>query len=130
MKVRIFSRGKGWYIPCNKEVFLNGAWVKDTEDKARLWVNFSQDNEPAYLPPQGQDWVFVDIYIEEGKFLSRDKKVSSLRVWKWHMEEPQGDLIEVEKQNREFAESIQGTAYAKNFGNPNLDISPDDLPFY
>ena len=97
MKQRIFNRGKGWYIPCSN--------YKDQNDKAYLNVKFGRDNEPLYTPPQENDYTFIDIVIDEGRFNSYEKKVSTLFVYKWHRAEQQQDQRKVE-------------------------LSPEDLPFY
>ena len=122
MKQRIFNRGRGWYISASN--------YRNADDKAYMNVGFLKGQEPKYDPPVGNDFVFIDIDIEEQKYTSYNKQIQ-LFVFKYTIIQPEGELTEVEKDNQEFAESIKGTAYEKKFGgNVDVDISPDDLPFY
>lgn len=103
MKQRIFSRGKGWYIPC-----VN---YKDKEDKSYLYVNFKKEEEPSFNPPVGQEWMFVDIDILECKFGCKDGK-TNMMVWKYTV-----------------IPSAPVKEDTRMFGRPNT-IDPDELPFY
>ena len=122
MKQRIFNRGRGWYISASN--------YKDSEDKAYMNVGFTRGTEPIYTPAADNPFVFIDIDIEEQKYTAY-KGAINLFVFKYSIIPPEGQLPEVEKQNNDFAQSVKGTAYEKKFGgNVDVDISPDDLPFY
>lgn len=125
MKQRIFNKGRGWYISASN--------YKNKDDKAYMNVHFAVCDEPAYIPSGDNEFVFIDIDILEQKYEAYQGKIN-LTVFKYSIIEPKKDgLTEVEKQNHEFAESIQETAYTQKFGSTvteNLDLSPDDLPFY
>ena len=122
MKQRIFNRGKGWYISCANR--------NDPEDKAYVNVGFMRDQIPPYEPAGGNEFVFIDIDIIEWR-LNSYKNKPELFVFKYEFIKNDSKLTEVDRQNNEFAQSIQGTPYANKFGGgQNVDISPDDLPFY
>lgn len=122
MKQRIFNRGKGWYISCNNR--------NDPEDKAYVNVGFMRDQIPPYEPVAGNEFVFIDIDIIEWR-LNSYKNKPELFVFKYELVRNDSKLTEVDRQNNEFAQSIQGTPYAEKFGgNQEVSISPDDLPFY
>lgn len=108
MKQRIFSRGKGWYIPCKN--------YKDDNDKATLFVNFKRGEEPPYNPPQGQEWCFLDIDIEDAKF-GCSKGNANMMVWSYTIIQSENKMVEVQKED------------GKMFGASNF-IEPEDLPFY
>ena len=78
MKQRIFSRGQGWYIPCKN--------YRDESDKATVYVKFKRGEEPPYNPPQGQDWCFIDIDIEDAKF-GCSKGRPNMMVWSYSKDE-------------------------------------------
>lgn len=123
MKQRIFNKGKGWYISASN--------YRDKDDKAYMNVHFAVCAEPAYKATPDSEFVFIDIDIKEQKYTSYKGKIG-LTVFKYDFIQEKGNgLTEVDRQNNDFAESIQGTAYEKNFGaSPSLEIAPDDLPFY
>lgn len=122
MKQRIYNRGNGWYIPAHN--------YKDSEDNSSLNVGFTRGTEPVYTPPKENDYTFLDIDIQEAKFNSWHRKVSQMFVFKYTVIGKREQKNTVEEQNREFAESVQGTEYADNFGNPNLTFEQEELPFY
>lgn len=111
MKQRIFSRGKGWYIPCSN--------YRDPNDKAYLNVHFGRENEPAYVPPVGNDFTFLDIDILEAKFTSYQSK-ANMFVFKY--------TIIKSKDNGLQEQDSEHTEYGRS--PSNVEISPDDLPFY
>ena len=120
MKQRIFSRGKGWYIPCKN--------YKDENDKTTFYVNFKKGEEPRYLPPEGQEWCFLDIDIESARFECFNGK-SNMKVWSYTITESKD--TKTEEQNREFIDSLSGTPYEKKFGGSSAPvIDENDLPFY
>ena len=81
-------------------------------------------------PAGGNEFVFIDIDIIEWR-LNSYKNKPELFVFKYEFIKNDSKLTEVDRQNNEFAQSIQGTPYANKFGGgQNVDISPDDLPFY
>ena len=75
MKVRIFNKGKGWYVSATN--------YKDKEDKAYMNVHFPT-NEPipngANIDQSGFD--FTDIDVLEAKFGSYKQKVT-MTVFKY-----------------------------------------------
>lgn len=75
MKVRIFNKGKGWYVSATN--------YKDQNDKAYMNVHFPT-NEPipngANIDHSGFD--FTDIDVMEAKFGSYNKKVT-MTVFKY-----------------------------------------------
>lgn len=110
MKQRIFNKGKGWYISASN--------YKDKEDKAYMNVHFAKCEEPTYQKAGDNEFTFADIDIIEQKYGAYKGKIT-LTVFKWeYTERKDNGLTEVEEQNGKYAESH------------NLDLSPDDLPFY
>lgn len=109
MKQRIFSRGQGWYIPCKN--------YKDDNDKATVYVNFKRGEEPQYQPPQGQDWCFVDIDIEDAKF-GCSKGRPNMMVWSYTKAE--NNPVKSYKRS-EFKGDID------NFDND--DLGDEDFPW-
>lgn len=120
MKQRIFNSGKGWYISASN--------YKDKDDKAYMNIHFAKCEEPLYQPVGGNDFVFTDIDILEQKYGAYKGKIQ-LTVFKYQFIESKGNLDEIQEENGKFADSLKGTEYAKKFG-ANVDLSPDDLPFY
>lgn len=120
MKQKIFSKGKGWYISASN--------YKDKEDKCYINLYFPKGTEPQYKD-NGRGFSVKDIDIQEMKFGCYKGK-AELTIFKYELiEEPAEDPVETE--NRSFSESVRGTEYEKNFGSSqNVDISPDDLPFF
>ena len=122
MKQRIFNKGRGWYISASN--------YKDKDDKAYMNVHFAVCTEPTYRPAGDNPFTFIDIDIIEQKYEAYQGKMT-LTVFKYEIVKPTSKLTEVDQQNEEFAESIQCTVYADNFGgSQDVDLSPDDLPFY
>ena len=123
MKQRIFNKGKGWYISASN--------YKNKEDKAYMNVHFAVCSEPTYRPAGGNPFTFIDIDIEEQKYEAYQGKIG-LTIFKYQIIQPtSSELTEIVRQDQGFAESIQGTAYADKFGgSQDVDLSPDDLPFY
>ena len=76
MKVRIFSKGKGWYVSATN--------YKDKSDKAYMNVHFGNHDEPipnnVNIETSGFD--FTDIDVLEAKFNSFNKKIS-MTVFKY-----------------------------------------------
>ena len=107
MKIRMFNRGNGWYIPCSN--------YKDETDKAYLNVHFTQKCGEPVADLNEQGYAQIDVNVIEGKHESYKKQVKSLTVFKY-------DLLT--------------NADLSNFGgkasqsSQSLDIQPDDLPFY
>lgn len=108
MKQRIFSRGKGWYIPCTN--------YNDQNDKCYVNVGFKKGEKPDYQAAGDNPFVFIDIDIIEWK-LNCYKGKPEMFVFKYEYIQPNGEMREVEKED------------GKMFGAANL-INPDDLPFY
>lgn len=108
MKVRIFSKGQGWYISASN--------YKDHEDKAYMNVYFPMKNEPVFKP-SGSDWTFTDIDIMEARFNAYKGKIN-MSVFKYEfVKEKDNGLTEVD-QSEHYAHS------------QNLKIEESDLPFY
>jgi len=121
MKQRIFNKGRGWYISASN--------YKNKEDKAYMNVHFAVCPEPSYTPAGDNPFVFIDIDIQEQKYEAYQGKIN-LTIFKYEKIKSDSGLTEVEKQNNEYAESIQNTEYANRFGTQNLEIEEEDLPFY
>lgn len=76
MKVRIFNRNKGWYVPC-----VN--W-QDKEDKAYMNVHFPHRDEPIpdNVAMENSGYCFTDIDVLEAKFECYKGKIS-MTVFKY-----------------------------------------------
>ena len=107
MRVKIFNRGKGWYIICNN--------YKDENDKAYLDLFFPQKTEPKFVP-NDRGFSVKDIDIIEGKFTSYFKK-AGLTVFKYAEIEPNEVYVEPEYED------------IKKDDN-NVVIEESELPFY
>lgn len=110
MKQRIFNKGRGWYISCTNR--------NDPQDKSYINVGFTRETEPPYRPIGDQEFVFIDIDIQEAKFNSYKNK-PSMFVFKYEQIDHNDSLTEVERQGEEYAKYV-----GKNV------VAPDDLPFY
>lgn len=121
MKVRLFSRGRGWYISCQN---------KNVNDD-RFFINvYFKDGEEPYADMTGKEFVFTDIDVQEAQFKCSNKK-PYMKVWKYENVDGSGALTEVEQENKDFAERVRGTEYEKNFGaSQSVKIEDSDLPFY
>lgn len=111
MKVKIFNRGKGWYVPAQN--------YKDDTDKCYINFHFAKCEEPEYHD-NGRGFSCIDIVIDEGKFNSY-KGQAGITVFKYHLTD--------EEQNDEFNRSLDGTKYADEF-DPKVKIEEKELPFY
>lgn len=79
MKIRLFNKGKGWYVSATN-------WKLNT-DKAYMNVRFVKCEEPQFQEtPQGYD--IADVFVDEGKFEAYNGKIS-LTVFKYHTETEQ-----------------------------------------
>lgn len=69
MKLRIFNRGKGWYVPCSN-------W-QDKEDKAYMNVRFAHKDDPIpdNVAIENSGFTFTDIDVLEAKFECYQKNV-------------------------------------------------------
>ena len=70
MKVRIFNRNKGWYVPCSN-------W-QDKEDKVYMNVRFAHRDDPIpdNVAIENAGYCFTDIDVQEAKFECYQKKIS------------------------------------------------------
>lgn len=126
MRVRLFNRGKGWYISCSN--------YKDENDKAYLGVYFPQTVIEPHFNDNGRGYSVKDIDIEEAKFTSYKGKVgltifkylelsdiqlekTNARDEKGHYEEPKAEQMPLENKGKDMFGAIS-------------PIEPDDLPFY
>ena len=108
MKLRIFNKGKGWYVSA-----IN---YKDHNDKAYMGVFFTQEcGTPAYIESD-KGYSVIDIDVIEGWFTSYKNKIG-FTVKKYE------SLTDLPLEKGYETDS-------KMFGNPNNVIESDDLPFY
>lgn len=112
MKLKIFNRGKGWYVSATN--------YRDQDDKCYVNIGFNRDEEPEFTP-NSDGWQMLDIDVLEGKFNCYKGK-PGFHVFKY-------TKVTNKDENRDFAESIQGTKYEKMFGSPNVKVDDSDLPF-
>lgn len=118
MKQRIFNKGKGWYISASN--------YKDKEDKAFMNVHFAKCEEPVYKKAGDNEFVFTDIDILEQKYGAYKGKIN-LTVFKYELIHNDSKYTEMDN----YAESIKGTGYEKNFGaTQSIEIDESELPFY
>lgn len=108
MKQRIFNGGNGWYISASN--------YKDKTDKAYMNVHFAVCEEPEYKPTDGNPFTFIDIDILEQKYSAYKGKMG-LTVFKYELIKPTNEIPEMDKQGKDYA-------------TQQIDLSPDDLPFY
>lgn len=112
MKMKIFNRGKGWYVPCSN--------YKDENDKAYLNIFFPKNTSPEYID-NGRGFSTKDIDIQEAKFTSYQGKVG-MTIFKYEL------LTEIPEET--YQRQIELNDGEKNmFGAENY-IEQDDLPFY
>lgn len=76
MKLRIFNRGQGWYVPCTN--------YKDNTDKAYMNVRFAHRDDPIpdNVAMETSGYCFTDIDVLEAKFECYQKKVN-MTVFKY-----------------------------------------------
>lgn len=80
-------------------------------------VHFTKDcGEPPYIPTADSKFVFIDIDIVEQAYGAYNGKMT-LTVFKYNPIESDGKLVEIDKNEN----AVNGI---------NVDLSPDDLPFY
>lgn len=116
MKQRIFNKGKGWYISASN--------YKDKEDKAFMNVHFAKCEEPIYKKAGDNDFVFVDIDIQEMKYGAYKGKIN-LTVFKYELIHNDSKYTEMDK----FAEEMK--PYSDKFGaTQSIEIDESELPFY
>ena len=106
MKLKIFNKGKGWYVSATN--------YKDNSDKAYMGLYFPY-GEPTYMESE-KGYSVIDIDILEAKFTSYKGKLG-LTVFKFELL----SNIDLEDSSK-FGGSRDGLA-------DNI-IQPDDLPFY
>ena len=113
MKVRIFNRGKGWYISC-----VN--W-KDKEDKAYINVHFAHKDDPIpnNVNMQNSGYDFTDIDVLEAKFECYEKK-PSMTVFKY---EP---FLNAELKQNPVRNFNQNTLYTSDVPTA---IDEEDVPW-
>ena len=108
MKVRIFSKGKGWYISATN--------YKNREDKAYMSVRFPMKDEPIYKT-QERGFDFTDIDVIEAKFEAKEGKM----------------VMSVFKYMPVYTQPVQQTLTGDGrdvTGHTDVNISPEELPFY
>jgi len=110
MKVRIFSKGKGWYVSATN--------YKDKNDKAYMNVKFPMKDEPIYKT-QERGFDYTDIDVLEAKFESKDKKI----------------VMCVFKYEPVFTKPVQQTLTGDGRDmmghiDHSVVVNPDELPFY
>ncbi len=105
MKIKIFNKGKGWYVSASN--------YKDSNDKAYMGLFFPY-GEPTYQENE-KGYSVIDIDIQEAKFTSYKGKIG-LTVFKYEL----FSNIDLE-DNSKFGGSRDGLG-------DNL-FEDDDLPF-
>ena len=116
MKQRIFNKGRGWYISASN--------YKNKEDKAYMNVHFAVCSEPIYRPAGDNPFTFIDINIVEQKYEAYQGKIG-LTVFKYEIIKPtQEGMTEMDRQEEKYAVNQEEPA------DFNVDIAPEDLPFY
>lgn len=123
MKIRIFTRGNGWYV--------TGTNYRDENDKAYCNLFFPKNSEPNYdLGSQG--WDMVDIDVLEAKFTSYKQKIG-MTIYKYIL------IDNKDQKGYEQHQSIptmneHDFLEAENIIGDAVDNTPvitmDELPFY
>ena len=109
MKIKIFSKGNGWYISCTN--------YKDEKDKAYINLFFPQKTDPEYID-NGRGFSVKDIDVLEARFTSFNNKVG-MTIFKY---------VEIKEQKVDNKEH-QNEQDSKMFGAANI-MSQEQLPFY
>ena len=104
MKTKIFSKGRGWYIPASN--------YKDKEDRCFIDLYFPKNSDPEYKD-NGRGFSCIDVDIEEGKF-SCYKGKAGLTVFKY----------------REITEPQQQIKIQQSNNGADINLNPADYPFY
>lgn len=109
MRIKMFNRGRGWYVSATN--------YRDENDKAYMNLHFANHTEPSYID-NGRGFSVMDIDIQEAKFTSYQGKVG-LTIFKYTMSEPrpEGD------------EPHTITIGSGNNGGEINGIDENDLPF-
>ena len=109
-KLKIFSKGNGWYTTATN--------YKDKEDKAYLNIYFTGGKEPQ------QPTEFTSKMLDcDARFDCYKGKVG-LTIFDY------SEIVETDP-NKEFVESIKDTKYADKFGiHEEVKIDKEELPFY
>lgn len=104
MKIKLFNRGKGWYISATN--------YQDKEDKAYVNVHFTQQCGEPEAQMNDHGYASVDIDVIEARFGAYKEK-PNLTIFKYEL--LTGDDL-----------SKMGGRYSHSADNI---IKPDDLPF-
>lgn len=114
MKIRIFNKGKGWYISASN--------YKDKTDKAYMNVHFVKGTEPLYDDFEGKGWLSKDIEILEGVFSSYHSTMG-LTIFKYKIinspTPPDGE---------EIAKALFSNVRVVD--DNEVNIEQEQLPFY
>lgn len=103
MKLRIFNKGKGWYVSAKN--------YKDDTDKAYMNVYFTRDcGEPVYIESD-KGYSVIDVDVLEATFTSYKQKIG-MTVFKY-----------VPLNNIDLEDTSK-------FEHTYENIKPEDLPFY
>ena len=105
MKLRIFNRGKGWYVSATN--------YKDQNDKAYMNIHFAKCGEPI-AKTQEAGFDFTDIDVLEAKFGAYQGKVT-MTIFAY---EP---ILNAEVKTNVYRADIQGT-----IDNP---VTDEDVPW-
>lgn len=119
--MKIFNRGNGWYIVCKN--------YKDDQDHCTIGARFRKGSEPAYNPPAGNDFTFLDINIKDMSFNSYQNQCRSITIWDYEIKESKKER-NIEQENKEFNTEMEDTEYGVTFGSSDVEIEPEELPFY
>lgn len=109
MRVKIFNRGKGWYISATN--------YKNPEDKAYMNLFFAKCDEPMAMPTD-KGYSVTDIDILEAKFSAYQGKMG-MTIFKYSF---------VENNVPQAQKTAQNSFY--NSPKQDVNVKPDDLPFF
>lgn len=113
MKLKIFNRGKGWYVFATNH--------KDPNDIAYMNVFFPSTCPEPVAEYNDKNYSVKDIEVIEGKYTSY-KKTIGLTIFKYEL------LTDKDLDERQYQVPLND-GNSDMFGRQNT-INTDDLPFY
>lgn len=120
MKVRVFSKGQGWYVSATN--------YKDKQDKAYMNLHFSQNHclEPIY-EDNGRGFSVQELDIQEAIFTSYKGKIG-MTIFKYE----QLTDIDLNKETQYQQTSLTGTNrdITGHFGGEDYGFEQEEPPFY
>ena len=112
MKVRLFNKGKGWYVSATN--------YKNNNDKAYMNVHFTREAGEPEVDMNDKGYSVKDIKIIEGKFNSY-KGVVGLTVFKYEQ------ISDIDLEEKRYQQPLND-GDSDMFGRKNI-IDEKDLPF-